>query len=215
MELNCNQITEKYLLNQNPLYAFSFPLSILIAIIVFGISKAYNWSSNSYINQILIPILALLITMVIIDIVARLMISKTEKMRALNKCNLWINNKQSFDDKSNLFENFTIQDNSYSNKLNNNKEKIHIIENKIQENNIEEPISQIKSISPFPLESKQNKSQCISDSDCYNLCSGNNSNPFNIIAPIPGPQWLPQSAAAMQNRLKNSDYTPSKCTISY
>ena len=62
MDINCEQVAEKYLLNQNPLYAFSFPLSILIAIIVFGISKAYELSDNSYINQILVPILALLLT---------------------------------------------------------------------------------------------------------------------------------------------------------
>ena len=65
MELNCKEIVERYLLNQNPLYAFSFPIAILVAIIFFGVAKAYKWSDNSYVNQLLIPILALLLTMVL------------------------------------------------------------------------------------------------------------------------------------------------------
>jgi hypothetical protein len=58
--MNCETAIEKYLLNQNPLYAFSFPLALLVSIIMFGVSKAYKWSENSYINQILVPILSLL-----------------------------------------------------------------------------------------------------------------------------------------------------------
>ena len=36
-------------------------------------------------------------------------------------------------------------------------------------------------------------------------------NPNNLVAPIPGPTWLPQSAESVQNRLKNGIYTASKC----
>ena len=32
-----------------------------------------------------------------------------------------------------------------------------------------------------------------------------------LIVTIPGPQWLPQSAEAVQNRLKNNNYTEGKC----
>ena len=90
MEINCEQVVEKYLLNQNALYAFSFPLAILISIIVFGIVKAYKISDNSYINQILIPILTFLLTMVLIDVIARLMISKKEQARLIEMCKLWM-----------------------------------------------------------------------------------------------------------------------------
>jgi phosphate/sulfate permease len=81
MEINCGKIAENYLLIKNPIYSFSFPISILVAIIVFGFAKAYKWSNNSYVNQILIPVLALLLTMVLLDIISRLMISKDEKMK--------------------------------------------------------------------------------------------------------------------------------------
>ena len=64
MEIDCDAIVERYLLIKNPIYTFSFPISILLAIIVFGIMKAYNYSDNTYINQILIPFTTLLVSMV-------------------------------------------------------------------------------------------------------------------------------------------------------
>jgi len=90
MEINCEKIVEEYLLNKNPLYTFSFPLALLIAIIMFGIAKARKWSENSYINQILIPILAFLGTMVLIDIISRAMISGEEKDILIKKCKIWM-----------------------------------------------------------------------------------------------------------------------------
>ena len=91
MEINCTQVVEKYLLNKNPLYAFSLPLSILIAIIVFGVARAHKWSNNSYINQILIPIVTFLLVMVAIDIISRLMIPKNELSMLVEKCKSWRN----------------------------------------------------------------------------------------------------------------------------
>ena len=65
MEIDCDSIVERYLLIRNPLYTFSFPISILIAIIIYGIMKAYDYSENSYINQILIPLTALLVSLLL------------------------------------------------------------------------------------------------------------------------------------------------------
>ena len=39
MEIDCDAIVERYLLIKNPIYTFSFPISVLLAIIVFGIIK--------------------------------------------------------------------------------------------------------------------------------------------------------------------------------
>jgi len=99
MDKNCNELVEKYILYENPLYVFSFPISLLVGIIFFGISQAYDWSKNSYVNQILIPIAAILLTMVLIDVISRLMISKKEKKVLVNKCKL-------FKSKKNDVENF-------------------------------------------------------------------------------------------------------------
>jgi hypothetical protein len=90
MEINCGQVVEKYLLNQNSLYVFSFPIALLVSIVVFGIMKAYKVSKNSYVNQILIPVVTFLLVLVIIDIIARAMIPKRELKRLTNLCKLWM-----------------------------------------------------------------------------------------------------------------------------
>ena len=95
MNINCKEVAERHLLNQNPLYTLSFPLSLLIAIIIFGMAKAYNWSSNSYINQILIPILSFLIVMVILDVISRCMISNDERNKIISECKSWVKNSPS------------------------------------------------------------------------------------------------------------------------
>ena len=229
MEINCETAVEKYLLNQNPLYAFSFPLALLVAIIIFGIAKAYKWSENSYINQILIPILAFLLTMVLIDVISRMMIKKEEKMRLVELCKQLMSNPSSKDhpllskivnnykENSNIESfssgNFSIQDNQMHNNLLSNKD---IIKDTIfhKSNNMPiDPICEIPNISPLSLDAVSNGSTCIQNSNCCNLCSGTNDNPCNIIAPIPGPQWLPRSAETVQNNLKNNIYTPAKCII--
>ena len=293
MANNCYQTVEKYLLSKNPLYAFSFPLSILIAIIVFGCAKAYNWSDNSYINQILIPILTFLLSMVVIDLISRQMINKREKSTLVNKCKNWktnylekyTNNIESFsnddnegynnnledfsddnegytdniedfsDDNdnegytdniedfsdnnetegyNNSLEDFSdnnetegynniedFSDDTYnehyinnSNKLNNINKMNNLINLKnSKENKVSDLICEIPNISPLPIESYDYSSaSCIQPSNCCSLCSkpGNN-NPCNLIAPIPGPQWIPETAETVQNNLKNNIYTPSKC----
>lgn len=53
---------------------------------------------------------------------------------------------------------------------------------------------------------------CLLGSDsCSPLCSGNNSNPCDLYTPIPGPQWQPQSASTVQERLVTGNYVPSLC----
>ena len=61
-------------------------------------------------------------------------------------------------------------------------------------------------------------SDCNDDSPCLlggtscgALCSGTNNNPCNLVAPIPGPQWQPQRASAVQRRWTNGQYVPSIC----
>ena len=49
--------------------------------------------------------------------------------------------------------------------------------------------------------------------ECTPLCSGDTTNPCNIVAPIPGPNWQVQSAESVQNRLSKGLYTPSKCPL--
>lgn len=221
MEINCENIVEKYLLNQNPLYAFSFPISILMSIVIFGVVKAYNVSDNSYINQILIPILAFLLTMIVIDLISRLMVSKKELKRLSALCKLWMHDPsvKNHPVLSKLVDMDLVSKYKVENFSTENKEsegniaqnKIIQVQKNISVENVEIPLDTIKGFFPESLEYKKENSKCIEESNSCNLCSGSNSNPAGLNAPIPGPQWLPQTAEAVQNRLKNNDYTSSSC----
>lgn len=219
MEINCEALVEKYLLNLNPLYAFGFPLAILVGIVLFGFSKAYNWTDNSYINQILIPILSFLLTLVLIDIIARLMINKEKKMELVKLCKEWVhnpNNKNNTLNKKNVNMKLILNNNNknfeyYSNGDDiENENKDILTESYKNDKFVESPISEIPNIFPQSLKAMKNGSKCIQDSNCCNICSGS-SNSCNLISPIPGPQWLPESAETVQNRLKNNDYTKGQC----
>ena len=48
---------------------------------------------------------------------------------------------------------------------------------------------------------------------CSPLCSGSGQNPCNIVAPVPGPQWQPQSAEAVQQRLTKGNFVPANCDL--
>lgn len=238
MEINCGKISENYLLIQNPLYAFSFPISVLVAIIIFGCAKTYKWSDNSYINQILIPILALLLTMVLIDMISRLMISNEKKMEITQMCNKWMNNqtKENFisshpyvaahpsnasnaSHPSNASNASNASHPSHPSNASNashkkqHKKTVEKMSNITDNNIVVNPIEEIPNISPFPIQSKPDGDMCIENSNGCNICSGSGKNPYNLVAPIPGPQWMPQSAATVQNRLKNNIYTSNKCPI--
>jgi hypothetical protein len=70
------------------------------------------------------------------------------------------------------------------------------------------------SLTPSPIDYEPNKSSmCIENSNSCSLCSGSGSNPSNIVAPVPGPQWMPQTAEYVQQRLKNNNYTKGRCTM--
>lgn len=59
-----------------------------------------------------------------------------------------------------------------------------------------------------PINYADIKSECLlGENECAPLCSGYTKNKCNIVAPIPGPQWQVQSAATVQKRLKNQEYT--------
>jgi len=71
-----------------------------------------------------------------------------------------------------------------------------------------------KYMSYKPVADRADEEHCLLGRDgCVPLCSGYSKNPCNIVAPIPGPQWQVQNAATVQRRLKEQDYTPSRCPM--
>jgi len=236
MQINCERIVEKYLLNQNPLYAFNIPLSILIAIIVFGIAKANDWSKNSYINQILIPIVSFLLSIVVIDMVSIAMIDNSKKQEFVQLCKVWMNGpniKNNILDKNvdmdfildsnekftQNQEHFTSYDGrplnkevDYENNVNTKRNLTMNLSGDQKIDSVHDLVSEIPNISPGSLEYVKYDSECIQASNCCSLCSGSkNENPCNLHAPVPSSMWLPQSAANVANRLKNNNYTQAKC----
>jgi hypothetical protein len=248
--MHCEKIVESFLLNKNPLYIFSFPISLIISIIVFGIATNNKWSSNSYILQILIPILVLLLSMVCLDMISRMMISESEKDRLMKLCNLWMHNPnvknnpilnniqradidlislyngkiEGFENNGNVQRDPTLMVNPLaekdkSNKGNEIKDDMNNVFINTQNKLIEEidtiaANDEASSLNPSQIDYEPNQSSiCIEKSNSCSLCSGSGSNPSNIVAPIPGPQWMPQTSEHVQQRLKNNDYTKATCSM--
>jgi hypothetical protein len=232
MHINCEKLVETYLLNQNPLYTFNFPIALIISIIVFGISVHYKWSNNSYILQILIPISVLLLSIMLLDMIAKMMLNKIEKDRLIKLCKLWMHNplvksnpllnkiQHSDLDLISLYngniESFSNMGNAqFDNTLHVNPlaPKDIVLEDDDEIDNNILAMNETSQLNPQDIKCKPEAGRCIGgESNCHSLCSGSDKNPYNLIAPIPGPQWLPQTAEAVQNRLKNNDYTKNKCS---
>ena len=236
---NCEEMVEKYLLCENPLYTFSFPISLLCGIIVFGILQAYNVSKNSYVNQLLIPIATIFIVMVLIDIISKNMVPVDIKKILFNKCQSWksdqfkrtIEKFQSSDLASDLgsatLPPVPTPGNNDRDKIDpalprdlavnlpidlplNNLNRTRLIES--FQNLVEIPLDATTSMNPANLEGvKKYNGQCIQPTSNCNFCSGGEPKPANIVTAIPGPQWLPQTAESVQNNLKNGRFTRAKC----
>lgn len=66
---------------------------------------------------------------------------------------------------------------------------------------------------PSP-EGQVGRDGCLLGKDnCNPLCSGSNQNPCNLHVATPGPQWQPQRAETVQNRLNNGLFVPAQCPL--
>ena len=88
---NCKNMISDYLMNNNPIYKNRGILSIIVAIITIAIAEYHNLSKNSFVNQIIIPISMFIVTMVLIDFISRMFLSKDKMIELKNKCKLMIN----------------------------------------------------------------------------------------------------------------------------
>ena len=72
--------------------------------------------------------------------------------------------------------------------------------------------SLIRNKAAFASESVQlnNDESCLFGTSCGAICSTKNTK-APCVAPVPGPQWQPQSAASVQQRLANKNYTKNSC----
>lgn len=233
MEIDCEALIDRYLLIKNPIYTFSFPISILVAIVAFGVVKAYKYSENSYITQILIPLSVLLVTMVFIDLISRALISKEEKERLKKLCSSYMNdpNKlklikeqkainmadvEKYNGNVDGFENVDNEQDHVDNNIDaledrSNLGKIHFYDN-IKTSFVDTPNlfgEKQELVGNF----SKSDINCVGDTKTYegNLCSGANDKPKPLVASVPGPQWLPQDAETVQRRLRTNNYTKNRC----
>jgi len=233
MEIDCDAIVERYLLIKNPIYTFSFPISVLLAIIVFGIMKAYNYSDNSYINQILIPFTTLLVAMVLIDMGSRSFISQDEKEKLKKLCSSYMNDpnklKMILKQKALNMDDVEKYNGKIDGFVNNNNEQVinepvvDALEDKSKLGNIHIFDNISTSFKPNPSFMRKpddvkgnfpkDKIECVGDTQTFdgNLCSGMDNKPSQLVAAIPGPQWLPQNAETVQRRLGTNNYTKNRC----
>jgi hypothetical protein len=72
--------------------------------------------------------------------------------------------------------------------------------------------SLIRNKAPFGSESVElsNDESCLFGTSCGAICSTKNTK-APCVAPVPGPQWQPQSAESVQQRLANKNYTKNSC----
>lgn len=68
---------------------------------------------------------------------------------------------------------------------------------------------------PLPTPPSQvDKTDCLLGKDkCNPICSGNNENPCHLQTSVPGPQWQPQNASSVQNRLNKGEFVPNYCPL--
>jgi hypothetical protein len=72
--------------------------------------------------------------------------------------------------------------------------------------------SLLRNKSPFGTESSDanQEESCLFDTTCGSICSTKNTK-APCVSPIPGPQWQPQTAQSVQQRLKKENYTKNTC----
>lgn len=245
---NCKNMISDYLMNNNPIYKNRGILSIIVAIITIAIAEYHHLSSNSFVNQLIIPISMFIVTMALIDTISRMLLSKDKMTELHNKCKLMINdpnfsnNPGSYigknhykinmdkvakyngnisgyhftqDGKGQMLERFQILDPALR------KKRIPLTRaDKHPENNIDNvPLvySDNEAQRKLPLKAIDSSlnsglGSCLINGSCCTLCSGG-TNKCKVVAPSPGPQWQPQSAKSVQERLMKGDYVPSTCPL--
>lgn len=245
---NCNDMISDYLMNHNPIYQHRGILSIIVAILTIAVAEYHKLSKNSYVNQLIIPVAMFIVSMVIIELVSKLLISKDKMSELRNKCKLLINDPNyntnpgsylgrnhykinmdrvakyngdiagyhfSQDGRGQMLERFELLDPALR------KRRIPLTRpDKDGSNNIDNvPLvySHGQAQRQLPLKAIDSSlnmglGSCQINGSCCSLCSGG-TNKCKVVAPSPGPQWQPQSAASVQKRLMEGKYVPSRCPL--
>jgi hypothetical protein len=83
---NCESLVKSYLLYQNPLYVYSFPIALIVAIVMYGICSTMKWCQNSYVAQIIVPVFTIFVVIWILDAVAKSMLNTRKVDELMGVC---------------------------------------------------------------------------------------------------------------------------------
>ena len=203
--MQCNKIIDNYLLNRNFLFKNRNILSLFIALLS---AEYLKLTDVILINKFIIPICLYIVVMLLCEILITMVISNNERKSLKEKCMLWINDPE-------------------------NKNKR--VDNSIMILDLNEIKNYVKTKESFDntnsenLNSENSNSENSNSNNSNSNNSNNSKNDFNkeLIQkvlrpnpttyrnlknpPIPGPQWRPDSAEEVQDRLSGGMYVNSLC----
>lgn len=194
--LQCNKIIDKYLLDNNVLYKYRNCIGVLVALIS---AEYISFGKNKLLNKFIVPICLYVVSLYAIEVLCRLLINKKDRVELKEKCMLWVNDPE--------------------NKKKRTKDKLFILNfdeiknyNKTIENfevreNLENEVKNLEN----ELKDKLHKKKV---NDLVKKVLEPKSTTYRGLPnppPIPGPQWIPDTAKEVQDRLNNGMYVKSLC----
>lgn len=204
--MQCNRIIDNYLLNKNIIYKNRNLISLMIALIS---AEYIKLTKIELINKFIIPVCLYIVCMFLLEILITMILNNKERQDLKEKCILWINDP---DNKKKKVNDVAMMI---------NLEEIKKYE-KTKENFETEKIKKdIKKKNKVVENYKNNKNKLIEKVlKPQNINNLNNAVDLNVKRysnlqnpPVPGPQWNPQSAQQVQDRLNKGMYVSSFCPV--
>ena len=209
--VNCREIVEENLLRNNVLYRYRWSFAIILAIIVTAMCQSLKMPA--YISGLFIPLGTVFLTERVLDYISRQNLDRSKITKMVTTCDEQITNLEEKIQATvaNLpdvvhADNVVVE--RFGCPFKSKEDKKTFESSKINEFDLLEKLEDKQASSNIV----PNNIGCMMPNDpCQSLCSGSGQNPCNVVAPIPGPQWQPQSASVVQARLENGQYVPTNC----
>jgi hypothetical protein len=226
--LQCNDAIDLYLLNKN---IISKNRNIIALIISLVFAEYVKLTKNNIINGFIVPICIYILCIILLNICLPIIISNNERKMLKEKCMLWINDPDNkninkniillnFNDIKNYVKTHeTYENNDLSNNNSNNNDLSNINDLYNNNSNNSDTSNNNNNLNNNDI-SNNNLNEKFTASEDINLHNTEKSTFTKKILqkinlkPIPGPQWIPRSAEATQNRLNNGIYVPAYCNLS-
>ena len=202
--LQCNKIIDNYLLNKNIIFKNRNILSLIVAL---ACAEYIKLTKVNLINKFIVPICLYIVCMLLLHVLITLVISNKERKMLKEKCMLWINdpeNKEKVTEKAVMI-------------LNLDEIKNYVKTRETFDNSDDKDNSVDSTITDIPTTVKSNLTalqQKIQNDLLHKLAPPDKITYSNLPnPPVPGPQWIPDSAEKVQNRLNTGMYVQSLCSF--